>query len=166
MADHQESSVTLPSEPASVPTARRHVADVLTGWGLDDGGDTADAIRLIVSELATNAVLHTFGQSPNFTVDVRLVREELLHIGVTDSHPRRPRRLPAAVQQDNGRGLVIIRSRRPPLRHPDRGRRQDGVDHPSLDGGARTQPLGSPEAGQPAWSSCEGHAPFAKWQAQ
>ncbi|MEU4062481.1 ATP-binding protein [Streptomyces wedmorensis] len=110
MADHQESSVTLPSEPASVPTARRHVADVLTGWGLDDGGDTADAIRLIVSELATNAVLHTFGQSPNFTVDVRLVREELLHIGVTDSHPRRPRRLPAAVQQDNGRGLVIIRS--------------------------------------------------------
>ncbi|MEU7293553.1 ATP-binding protein [Streptomyces exfoliatus] len=109
MADHQEASVTLPSDPASVPTARRYVADVLTGWGLDAAADLADSVRLIVSELATNAVLHTLGQSPTFTVEVRLEREERLHIGVTDSHPRRPRRLPAAVQQDNGRGLVIIR---------------------------------------------------------
>ncbi|CAM5606791.1 ATP-binding protein [Streptomyces tanashiensis] len=110
MADHQEASVTLPSDPASVPTARRFVAEVLDGWGLDDAGDLADGIRLMVSELATNAVLHTFGQSPTFTVDVRLEREERLRIGVTDSHPRWPRRLPAAVQQDNGRGMVIIRS--------------------------------------------------------
>ncbi|MFF0558720.1 ATP-binding protein [Streptomyces sp. NPDC020472] len=110
MADHQEASVTLPSDPASVPTARRYVAEVLDGWGLDGADDLADAIRLMVSELATNAVLHTFGQSPTFTVDVRLERDERLHIGVTDSHPRWPRRLPAAVQQDNGRGMVIIRS--------------------------------------------------------
>ncbi|WP_055602258.1 ATP-binding protein [Streptomyces aureus] len=109
MADHQEASVTLPSDPASVPTARRYVADVLVGWGLDDAAEIADSIRLIVSELATNAVLHTLGQSPTFTVDVRLEREERLHVGVTDSHPRRPRRLPAAVQQDNGRGMAIIR---------------------------------------------------------
>ncbi|MBX9426614.1 MULTISPECIES: ATP-binding protein [Streptomyces] len=109
MADHQEASLTLPSDPASVPTARRYVADVLTDWGLDGAADIADSVRLIVSELATNAVLHTLGQSPTFTVEVRLEREERLHIGVTDSHPRRPRRLPAAVQQDNGRGMVIIR---------------------------------------------------------
>ncbi|MEU5218579.1 ATP-binding protein [Streptomyces sp. NPDC020807] len=109
MADHQEASVTLPSDPASVRTARRYVAEVLGGWGLDDGAESADSIRLIVSELATNAVQHTFGQSPTFTVDLRLEREERLHIGVTDSHPRWPRRLPAAVQQDNGRGMVIIR---------------------------------------------------------
>ncbi|MEU6881090.1 ATP-binding protein [Streptomyces sp. NPDC046712] len=109
MADHQEATVTLPSDPASVSAARRYVADVLTGWGLAEAGDTADTVRLIVSELATNAVQHTFGQSPTFTVDVRLEREEQLHIGVTDSHPRWPKRLPAAVQQDNGRGMVIIR---------------------------------------------------------
>ncbi|MFI8321397.1 ATP-binding protein [Streptomyces sp. NPDC085529] len=109
MADHQEASVTLPSEPAAVATARRFVAEVLGRWGLDDGGDAADAIRLMVSELATNAVQHTFGQSPTFTVDLRLDRDALLRIGVTDSHPRFPRRLPAAVQQDNGRGMVIIR---------------------------------------------------------
>ncbi|MCT4353666.1 ATP-binding protein [Streptomyces sp. Je 1-79] len=109
MADHQEATVTLPSDPASVSAARRYVADVLGGWGLTGGSDTDDTIRLIVSELATNAVQHTFGQSPTFTVDVRLEREEQLHIGVTDSHPRWPQRLPAAVQQDNGRGMVIIR---------------------------------------------------------
>ncbi|MFE7328780.1 ATP-binding protein [Streptomyces sp. NPDC057565] len=109
MADHQEARVTLPSEPVSVPAARRYVARVLADWGLPDDTETADTIRLIVSELVTNAVQHTFGQSPTFTVDLRLEREEQLHVGVTDSHPRRPRRLPAAVQQDNGRGMVIIR---------------------------------------------------------
>ncbi|MEV8566428.1 ATP-binding protein [Streptomyces sp. NPDC051322] len=109
MADHQEAKVTLPSEPASVPAARSYVARVLTDWGLPADTDAADAIRLIVSELATNAVQHTFGQSPTFTVDIVLERDELLRIGVTDSHPRWPQRLPAAVQQDNGRGMVIIR---------------------------------------------------------
>ncbi|RDG38430.1 ATP-binding protein [Streptomyces corynorhini] len=110
MADHQEASITLPSDPASVPTARRYVADLLTEWGLPTEAETADTVRLIVSELTTNAVQHTFGQSPTFTVEIRLEREEWLRIGVTDSHPRWPQRLPAAVQQDNGRGLVIIRS--------------------------------------------------------
>lgn len=109
MADHQEASVTLPSDPASVAAARRYVAEVLCEWGLPDDAETADSVRLIVSELATNAVQHTFGQSPTFTVDIRLEREEWLRVGVTDSHPRWPRRLPAAVQQDNGRGMVIIR---------------------------------------------------------
>ncbi|MFV0131042.1 ATP-binding protein [Streptomyces sp. HMX112] len=109
MADHQEASVTLPSDPASVSAARRYVADVLAEWGLPGEAETADTVRLIVSELATNAVQHTFGQSPTFTVEVRLERDERLRIGVTDSHPRWPRRLPAAVQQDNGRGMVIIR---------------------------------------------------------
>ncbi|MCI3929058.1 MULTISPECIES: ATP-binding protein [unclassified Streptomyces] len=109
MADHQEASVTLPSDPVSVSTARTYVADVLTEWGLPSDADVADTVRLIVSELATNAVQHTLGLSPTFTVDVRLDRDERLRIGVTDSHPRFPQRLPAAVQQDNGRGMVIVR---------------------------------------------------------
>ncbi|MFI6660962.1 ATP-binding protein [Streptomyces sp. NPDC050523] len=109
MADHLEASVTLPSEPASVSAARGYVVDTLSEWGLPATSDTAETVRLIVSELATNAVQHTFGQSPTFTVDIELHRDEELRIGVTDSHPRFPKRLPAAVQQDNGRGMVIIR---------------------------------------------------------
>ncbi|MFH8350170.1 ATP-binding protein [Streptomyces sp. NPDC018045] len=109
MADHQESSLTLPSAPESVAAARRYVTGVLAEWGLPDGTETADTLRLIVSELATNAVQHTFGRSPAFTVDVRLDRDERLRIGVTDDHPRWPKRLPAAVQQDSGRGMAIVR---------------------------------------------------------
>ncbi|WP_328368883.1 ATP-binding protein [Streptomyces sp. NBC_00445] len=109
MADHLEASVTLPSDPASVSAARTYVVGTLGEWGLPADTELADTIRLIVSELATNAVQHTFGQSPTFTVDLELDRDEQLSIGVTDSHPRFPKRLPAAVQQDNGRGLVIIR---------------------------------------------------------
>ncbi|GHA99806.1 ATP-binding protein [Streptomyces thermoviolaceus subsp. thermoviolaceus] len=109
MADHLEASVTLPSEPASVSAARAYAVGILAEWGLPPDSDIADTVRIIVSELATNAVQHTLGQSPIFTVDLALDRDERLRIGVTDSHPRLPRRLPAAVQQDNGRGLVIIR---------------------------------------------------------
>ncbi|MCT7356838.1 ATP-binding protein [Streptomyces sp. 15-116A] len=109
MADHLEASVTLPSDPASVSAARAHVVGTLAEWGMPEDTEVSDTVRLIVSELATNAVQHTFGQSPTFTVDLVLDRDERLRIGVTDSHPRLPKRLPAAVQQDNGRGLVIIR---------------------------------------------------------
>lgn len=109
MADHLEASVTLPSEAASVSAARAFVVDALGEWGLPAGTEMSESVRLIVSELATNAVQHTFGQSPTFTVDVALHRDEQLRVGVTDSHPRFPKRLPAAVQQDNGRGMVIIR---------------------------------------------------------
>ncbi len=109
MADHLEASVTLPSDPASVAAARTYVTGTLAEWGLPADTEVSDTIRLIVSELATNAVQHTFGQSPTFTVDLALVHDERLRVGVTDSHPRFPKRLPAAVQQDNGRGMVIIR---------------------------------------------------------
>ncbi|UNO38610.1 ATP-binding protein [Streptomyces sp. MST-110588] len=109
MADHQESSLTLPSVPASVAAARRFVTGVLADWGLPSDAETIDVTRLIVSELSTNAIQHTFGQSPDFTVEVQLDRDEQLRVGVTDSHPRWPQRLPAAVQQDNGRGMVIVR---------------------------------------------------------
>lgn len=109
MADHQEASVTLPTDPVSVGAARRYAEAVLLDWGFPAGDTAADAVRLIVSELATNAVQHTSGDSPEFTVQLRVDPDERLWVGVFDSCPRWPKRLPAAVQQDNGRGLLIIR---------------------------------------------------------
>ncbi len=47
--------VLLPSEPASVADARRFVRRVLLDWDLED---TVEVATLLVSELATNAVLH------------------------------------------------------------------------------------------------------------
>ncbi|MDJ0344102.1 ATP-binding protein [Streptomyces sp. H10-C2] len=132
MADLQEASVTLPSDPASVTTARRYVCGLLTDWGMPEDAPAVDTVRLIVSELATNAVLHTLGQSPTFTVDVQLERAEHLRIGVTDSHPRWPQRLPAAVQQDNGRGMVIIR-------------------HLTAESGGRLSVTPTPDGGKTVW---------------
>jgi anti-sigma regulatory factor (Ser/Thr protein kinase) len=110
MADNQEATMTLPSTPASVAAARRYVTEVLHQWGVPDDAEAVESFRLIASELATNAVQHTRGRSPDFTVELRREGAERLSLGVTDSDPRSPQRLPAAVQQDNGRGLVIIRA--------------------------------------------------------
>ncbi|MCZ2523467.1 ATP-binding protein [Streptomyces sp. NPDC059506] len=110
MAHLREASVTLPSDPASVGTARRYVTGVLAGWGLSERSEEADVVRLIVSELATNAVQHTRGRSPVLTVEVRLERDAWLRIGVTDGHPRLPRRPSRPDRPDNGRGLLIVRT--------------------------------------------------------
>ncbi|WSJ88858.1 ATP-binding protein [Streptomyces sp. NBC_01304] len=45
------------ARPDSVAQARRMTRDQLTGWALGD--DTCDAAALVVSELVTNAVVHT-----------------------------------------------------------------------------------------------------------
>ncbi|MGV9231926.1 ATP-binding protein, partial [Streptomyces nigra] len=87
MADHLEASVTLPSDPASVSAARSYVVTTLAEWGLPSDTDTADTIRLIVSELTTNAVQHTLGQSPTFTVDLELDRDEQLRGEAQHLHP-------------------------------------------------------------------------------
>ncbi|WP_052867327.1 ATP-binding protein [Streptomyces niger] len=110
MAASQSASLTLPSACPSVGEARRFAAQTLSKWGLPEDSETNHTVQLIVSELATNAVLHTRGQSPTFTVCMLLDQEKALHVGVTDSHPNWPRRLPAAVQEDNGRGMRIVRS--------------------------------------------------------
>lgn len=110
MAASQSASLTLPSACHSVREARRFAAQTLSKWGLPDDSETVHTVRVIVSEFATNAVLHTCGLSPTFTVCMLLDQERTLHVSVTDSHPNWPRLLPAAVQQDNGRGLGIVRS--------------------------------------------------------
>ena len=137
MADHQEASVTLPSEPLSVSSARRYVAGVLSEWGLPVDDEAGDTVRLIVSELTTNAVQHTFGQSPTFTVDLRLEREEQLH----RCHGQPPalaaataRRRTAGQRQGHdhhpqSHGGV----RWPALGDPDGGGRQDGLDRSAVD---------------------------------
>ncbi len=96
----------LPACPESVARARHLTADRLTGWGL--GEDVGFAASLVVSELVTNAVIHTGSER---------VRCELvdaggrLRIAVCDEGvgPLGPRlRRTAQDAGEHGRGLVLV----------------------------------------------------------
>jgi anti-sigma regulatory factor (Ser/Thr protein kinase) len=90
------------SEPGSVAEARRAVTDMVHGWGADVD---LDVLRLVTSELITNAVQH--GEPP-----IRLSIEWQAHelrVGVSDgslvaSDPSAPVREDA----ESGRGRQIM----------------------------------------------------------
>ncbi|MEV6794072.1 ATP-binding protein [Streptomyces sp. NPDC051320] len=110
------SELNLASVGDSVSRARRHAADVLRAWGADD--DTVDAARLIVSELATNAVCHADpdgkgtcapagGPTDVFGVSLQAVGDAVV-ISVTDGDPSPPHVTVADERADSGRGMYIV----------------------------------------------------------
>jgi anti-sigma regulatory factor (Ser/Thr protein kinase) len=89
-------------EPASVGAARRYATGLLRGSPVRH---LQDDVRTVISELATNAVLHA--RTP-FTVSVQ-VEGPRVRVAVTDTSPVRPR-LPrrGALSDTTGRGLRIV----------------------------------------------------------
>ena len=82
--------------------ARRFVAETLAHWGLTE---LADAVTLVVGELATNAVVH--GDSA-FTVAVSRAGDGV-RVEVGDCSPAQPRRRPLlADRAEGGRGLLLV----------------------------------------------------------
>jgi anti-sigma regulatory factor (Ser/Thr protein kinase) len=93
----------LPGDPSAVPAARRFASQHL----LDFGGsqEIVDKTRLLVTELATNAVMHA--HSP-----IRLTVEsddESVRVEVRDDDPR-PIGRPVApdAEATSGRGLWLV----------------------------------------------------------
>lgn len=95
-------SCTLPPEPQSIPQARRFVVDALPGLRHDD----AEIVVLMVSELATNCVLHA-GSTFDIVIQHtgRYVRVEVTDAGPGLAAARSPRS-----NERNGRGLRIVES--------------------------------------------------------
>lgn len=101
MCRHEQT--TLPPIPASVTQARHWVTDLLGRWDL---AAAADDLRLVVSELVGNAVLHA-----RTVVQVALsIADGVLELSVRDNHHRSPR--PRAHGEDEpstgGRGLMLV----------------------------------------------------------
>ena len=90
----------FPNAPAGVRDARAYVADALRGAD----PNAVDAAVLMVSELATNAVVHT--TSP-FTIGIDQCDHEV-RISVTDEGAGTPRLRHAAASDTDGRGLSIV----------------------------------------------------------
>ncbi len=89
--------------PASASLARSFVADRLVQHELPH---LIDPVRLVTSELATNAILHA---RTSFTVTLERV-EDVLVLTVTDDSPEAPVRRATAVTDSTGRGLEIVAS--------------------------------------------------------
>lgn len=94
---------TLPPEPSSVAAARRFVQDTLDAWGLDEAAWTA---ALLISELATNAVIH--GRTP---YSVEISRDaDTVRVGVLDGSPVAPGLRRYGSDSTTGRGLRLVDS--------------------------------------------------------
>lgn len=87
-------------EPSEVFAARHFVADALHGWGL-----ASDDLPLLVSELATNAVLHA---RSDFEVSVSR-RGSRVRVEVFDQNTRLPSFAVAPPDAYSGRGLMLLR---------------------------------------------------------
>ncbi|MFI2779829.1 ATP-binding protein [Streptomyces sp. ALB3] len=96
----------LPAHPESVAGARRLTRARLADWRLT--GDTYDAAVLIVSELVTNAVVHT--ASARVVCELRC-DESRLRVSVQDQgrQPGGPR-LSLTAEGEHGRGLLLVDS--------------------------------------------------------
>ncbi|MEU0132777.1 ATP-binding protein [Streptomyces sp. NPDC006296] len=96
----------LPAHRESVAGARRFTSTWLNRWRL--AGDTHDAAVLIVSELITNAVVHT--TSARVVCELRRTAGRL-RISVQDQggRPGGPR-LSLAAEGEHGRGLLLVES--------------------------------------------------------
>lgn len=92
----------FPNEAASVSEARRYTLDALEGIA----PTVADAVAVMISELAANAVRHT---GSHFTVTIDR-SEALIRVAVTDSGAGSPVvRTPEPVEP-SGRGLQIVQA--------------------------------------------------------
>ncbi|MDT9683077.1 SpoIIE family protein phosphatase [Streptomyces sp. TRM76323] len=88
--------------PDAVMHARRFTARTLRGWGVAEEADTA---LLVVSELVTNALVHTQGA---VRLDLTLAGDRL-RTAVTDASPRAPAKPVAADwESTGGRGLFLV----------------------------------------------------------
>uniref|UniRef100_A0AAU2VJG1 ATP-binding protein n=1 Tax=Streptomyces sp. NBC_00008 TaxID=2903610 RepID=A0AAU2VJG1_9ACTN len=94
----------LPAHPESVAGARRLTRARLDEWRLDD--DAHDAAILIVSELVTNAVVHT--SSSRVVCELRCL-DRRLRIAVQDQgHQPGGPRLCRTADDEHGRGLLLV----------------------------------------------------------
>jgi anti-sigma regulatory factor (Ser/Thr protein kinase) len=87
----------FPFDPASVANARRWVAS-------EASGTDVDVAMLLVTELATNAVLHA--RSP-FAVTVE-AGDDHVTLGVSDQSPSLPRLSIPEADDVRGRGLYLV----------------------------------------------------------
>ncbi|MCX4629266.1 ATP-binding protein [Streptomyces sp. NBC_01443] len=91
-------------DPAEVGRARRWARSRLAGSGIGDDEPLAETLILLISELVTNAVVHTGCPA----VLRMLFGEPGVRVEVADASSRGPARRQAAGDDTGGRGLELV----------------------------------------------------------
>ncbi len=156
--------VRLAADAASVPAARRFVADGLNAWG--EGG-LVDAAELVASELSSNAALHASAEFMHVTLERPRDAAAGVRVAVEDDGPVGVEAvLPRALAGDDldwdeldatGRGLTIVAmlAGRWGVDETTRGKR---VWADLVDGGAAHAAL-DPERAEPDAGPVDGELP-------
>lgn len=156
--------VRLAADAASVPAARRFVADGLTAWG---EARLVDAAELVASELSSNAALHASAEFMHVTLERSGDAAAGVRVAVEDDGPVGVEAvLPRALAGDDldwdeldatGRGLTIVAmlAGRWGVDETTRGKR---VWADLLDGGAAHAAL-DPERAEPDAGPADGELP-------
>ncbi|MEU6391830.1 ATP-binding protein [Streptomyces sp. NPDC046939] len=98
------------ADPAEVGRARKWVRSRLAGSGIQDDEPLAETLILLVSELVTNAVVHT-GRPAVLRMVLPGVREQCpgtVRVEVADASARPPTPRHADREETNGRGLELV----------------------------------------------------------
>lgn len=100
---HASDSLVVPSLPASIASVRRFAVQACRQSGM---GFLCDTVALLVSEVATNALVHGTGD-----VQVRVITEDsMLRVEVSDDSPTMPTPRTADPMEEGGRGLALVAS--------------------------------------------------------
>ena len=102
----QQATLQLVPALRAPRAARTFVAETLTAW--DVQADGVEAVKLVVSELVTNAVLHA-PDSPTISVGLRLT-DDVVRVLVTDGGLHEPERQapPDPWTAETGRGVWLV----------------------------------------------------------
>ncbi|WP_431948723.1 ATP-binding protein [Actinacidiphila sp. bgisy167] len=104
-APHCQDLFRLPARGSSVADARHRVRARLREWDADEG--LCDDAEVIVSELFTNAVMHTGSEC--VTCGMRFDGARLrLEVSDQGRAPTAPRPRAAGVDEEGGRGLLLV----------------------------------------------------------
>jgi anti-sigma regulatory factor (Ser/Thr protein kinase) len=109
------SSLVLGALPTAASCARLHARTIMQEWGL---GEAAESVELLVSELVTNAVLASYEPNgrpryedgaglPCVRVRISSDRARAL-VEVWDENPDMPQPRMARMNEENGRGLMLV----------------------------------------------------------
>ncbi|MGW0933261.1 ATP-binding protein [Streptomyces sp. NPDC002644] len=98
----------LPSDPQSPRRARLFAEDYLRATVPTASDDYVDAVRLVVSELVTNACRYGTEPGDSVRLVVTTADADRTRIEVHDTVRRRPVRRPESPERGRGRGLEIL----------------------------------------------------------